>query len=258
MTKTLIEINKHEIDGQGITTVSARELHEFLEVGRDFSTWIKGRVEEYKFKENQDFIVFPQIGENPNGGRPQLEYALTLDMAKELCMVEKNEKGREARLYFIECERIAKQSTSENSPEIDHLNSLINISKEAKAATVIAKAFGFKGNQLTLSVNNAVKKVTGQDCLAIMNAKHLLNEKQQRLITATELGQKLGISARAANKKLLELGVIEAHRDHRDKLYYLPTGKGKQYCELLDTNKDRSDGTPVQQLKYYDSITQVM
>ena len=98
----LITIN---IDESGKQTVSARELHEFLEVGKDFSTWIKDRINQYGFIENQDFLVFTGIGENPSGGRPAKEYHITIDMAKELSMVERNEKGKQARQYFIECER---------------------------------------------------------------------------------------------------------------------------------------------------------
>ena len=74
----LIKITKKN----GQRAVSARELHLFLEVGGDFSNWIKGRIEEYGFIENQDYMVFAEIGENSNGGRSLKEYALTLDMAK--------------------------------------------------------------------------------------------------------------------------------------------------------------------------------
>jgi phage anti-repressor protein/phage antirepressor YoqD-like protein len=85
-------------------SVDARALHAALAVGRDFSTWIKDRIFQYAFTENFDYRVFPKSGENPSGGRPALEYALSLDMAKELCMVENNEAGRVARKYFIEAE----------------------------------------------------------------------------------------------------------------------------------------------------------
>ncbi len=92
--------------GEGsIQTVNARDLHSFLEVGKDFSSWIKGRIEQYGFVEETDFVTFPQNG---GKGRPTVEYAITLDMAKELSMVERNEKGKQARQYFIECERRAK------------------------------------------------------------------------------------------------------------------------------------------------------
>ena len=91
----------------GQQTISARELHQFLESRQDFSTWIKGRVEKYDFIENQDFFTAPQIYGTANGGHAtRTEYTLTINMAKELSMVENNEKGRLARRYFIECENL--------------------------------------------------------------------------------------------------------------------------------------------------------
>ena len=99
----------------GQRAVSARELHLFLEVRRDFSTWIKSRIEEYGFIENQDYSLLPEMGEQTGeqtgrGGHNKIEYALTLDMAKELSMVEKTERGKQARRYFIEMEKLAKQT----------------------------------------------------------------------------------------------------------------------------------------------------
>lgn len=91
-----------------IQTVDARQLHEFLEVGKVFAAWIVERIEQYGFAENVDFVVFSETGNNPQGGRPAKEYALSIDMAKELAMVERNDKGKQARQYFIECERRAK------------------------------------------------------------------------------------------------------------------------------------------------------
>lgn len=92
----------------GKQAVSARELHSFLESKQEFSTWIKNRIEKYDFIENQDYEVFDNFIKNPNGGRPLIEYALTIDCAKEISMVEGNEKGKKARKYFIECERKLK------------------------------------------------------------------------------------------------------------------------------------------------------
>ena len=100
----------------GKQLVLSRELHQFLEVGRDFTSWIKKRIEKYKFVENEDYQVissFPQNG--GKGGRPKEEYLITLDMAKELSMVENNEKGRQARKYFIECEKKHIQSLEQKN-----------------------------------------------------------------------------------------------------------------------------------------------
>jgi anti-repressor protein len=106
----LIQVADRQIGDSTVQTVNARDLHAFLEVGKDFSTWIKGRIEQYGFIEHHDFVTFdaaPQNGGAGNRGH-RVEYAISLDMAKELAMVERNERGKQARLYFIECERRAK------------------------------------------------------------------------------------------------------------------------------------------------------
>lgn len=105
--KQLITIQEHN----GNNAVSARELHKFLESKQDFSTWIKARIKKYGFVENHDFELVHNFVEQVSGGKHLIEYALTIDCAKELSMVEGNEKGKEARKYFIECEKIAKQNT---------------------------------------------------------------------------------------------------------------------------------------------------
>lgn len=106
----LVNVFNTMIDGIQQLAVNARDLHSFLKVGRDFSNWIKGRINQYVFVENQDFISFSQNGEKPKGGRPTIEYHLTLDMAKELAMVENNEQGRKVRRYFIQCEKAVYKS----------------------------------------------------------------------------------------------------------------------------------------------------
>lgn len=100
----VVEIIEHD----GKQAVNARELHEKLGNKKQFANWIQLRIEQYGFVENQDFEVFNQKVKNSNGGRSRIEYALSLDMAKELCMVENNEKGRMIRKYFIEVEKKAR------------------------------------------------------------------------------------------------------------------------------------------------------
>ena len=82
--------------------VPARQLHSYLEVGRKFNTWFAERIKKYDFEPEMDFT--PVLGKS-TGGRPSLDYALSLDMAKELSMVENNVKGKRARKYFIEKEK---------------------------------------------------------------------------------------------------------------------------------------------------------
>ena len=78
----LLKLQSQTIDGNAVETVSARELHTFLEVGRDFSTWIKDRISKYEFVENTDYIMLPKTGELENKGlQGKIEYFVTLDMA---------------------------------------------------------------------------------------------------------------------------------------------------------------------------------
>ncbi|EJF79580.1 hypothetical protein MCO_01146 [Bartonella sp. DB5-6] len=116
---TLIEISEQIIDQQTVQTVNARELHTFLAIGKRFATWITNRINQYEFEEGKDFILtLPKIGKRKNV--ISKEYHLTLDMAKELSMVERNEKGRQARRYFIECEkRLRNQSTDYEDKRFD-------------------------------------------------------------------------------------------------------------------------------------------
>jgi len=99
-----------QIGGATIQTVNARDLHAFLDNGDHFATWIKDRIDQYGFAENIDFASYSESSEK--GGRPRQEFALSIDMAKELGMVDRSEKGKQVRLYFIEIERRAKLGIS--------------------------------------------------------------------------------------------------------------------------------------------------
>lgn len=101
----IIPIGKSDFAGCPKQTVNARELHAFLENRDHFSTWIKDRISQYGFVENQDFVIASGNSEAIRGGHNRLDYFLSLDMAKELSMVERNAKGKQARQYFIDCEK---------------------------------------------------------------------------------------------------------------------------------------------------------
>ncbi|WP_175253478.1 antA/AntB antirepressor family protein [Pseudomonas sp. BMW13] len=107
MTQQLIPVFNGALGERQQQLCDARDLHTFLSVGRDFSTWIKDRIEQYGFVDGEDFSPF--LGKS-TGGRPGMEYHLTLDTAKELAMVENNEQGRQVRRYFIAMEREARES----------------------------------------------------------------------------------------------------------------------------------------------------
>lgn len=102
---TLVPVFTGAIQGQTVQLVDARTLHAFMVVLRDFTTWIKGRICKFGFVEGIDYLLTKSGGQLPSGTKYSHDYHLTLDMAKELAMVENNAKGREARRYFIDCEK---------------------------------------------------------------------------------------------------------------------------------------------------------
>lgn len=109
-------------------TLSARELHEFLEIKTEFAKWMH-RMCEYGFSKDVDYRVIVKNDENPLGGRPSTDYEITIDMAKEIAMIQRNEKGKQARQYFIEVEkqwnspeRVIARGLIESQKMIENLN----------------------------------------------------------------------------------------------------------------------------------------
>lgn len=150
---------------KGNYVVDVRELHEFLNVSRDFPTWINSRIREYSFIEGVDFSTF--LGKSCYG-RPPKEYICTLDMGKELGMVERNQEGRRIRKYFIEIEKKTRKlfaKIPKNYPEA--LRALADVEEEnerlrpkaeqhdlflsgqnAQSISQVAKSFGWGRNRL--------------------------------------------------------------------------------------------------------------
>ena len=131
--KDLIPISEHN----GKKAVSARQLHAFLESKQDFSTWIKNRIEKYGLIKNQDYVSFHKIVERETGGSTRTEYALSIDCAKELSMVEGNERGKQARQYFIACEKKLKEQAKPLTPAEQLLeNARLLVEQERRLAEV--------------------------------------------------------------------------------------------------------------------------
>ncbi|MEH8028890.1 antA/AntB antirepressor family protein [Gallibacterium anatis] len=105
----LVAVFNGQIANQPLQLCNARDLHQFLEAKTQFGNWISDRISDYGFTQNEDYIIVTER----TLGRPRKEYHITLDMGKELAMVERNEKGRQVRKYFIECERKAKELTKQ-------------------------------------------------------------------------------------------------------------------------------------------------
>lgn len=200
----LINIVSQVIGAETIQTVNARELHEFLEVGCAYGAWIKRRIEKYEFVENQDFAIrFPNLKSGLKGGQNKTDYFISLDMAKELSMVENNERGRQARKYFVDCEKklkemqprlpnfndpvaaarawadaeegrlLAIQQVEEQAPKVEHYDAVLNTSS-TKSIGEVAKFLGFK------FISNGKERKIGQNILfqVLRNCKLLMQNNQ--------------------------------------------------------------------------------
>ena len=101
--KSLIPVS---YDNPERPTVSGRELHEFLQVGTKYADWFKRMCEGGLFTEHVDFeSCFSNLGsEKQHGGQNKVDHQLTIPMAKELCMIQRNERGKQARQYFLAVE----------------------------------------------------------------------------------------------------------------------------------------------------------
>lgn len=200
----------------GKRAVNARELHQFLGVGKDFSSWIKERISKYGFIEDQDYSSFTEIGEREVGATVRKEYALSLDMAKELSMVENNEKGRQARKYFIECEKVVTKQTSlleDKLKVIDFATRFLNLNDASK-----------------LKMLKAVTEPLGLPTPDYVPSKGILKSASELLKEYNA-----GISAQAFNKLAIKEGYLEEKirkaSNGKSKFFKSITSKGENFGE---------------------------
>ena len=189
----LFQISEIEINGTLTKTINARDLHSFLESKQDFSTWIKNRIEKYDFIENQDFCSFHKKMEREIGGTIRIEYAVSLDMAKELSMVENNEQGRLARRYFIECEKKLKEIKQEPPKPVEPAPQ--------------AGSFKDKFDVIKALVDNTSLSPVAKETLLLTTVEENFGLKipyrpvlERKAISATEVGKILGISSNRVGK----------------------------------------------------------
>jgi len=207
---------------QGKGLISAKELYDFLEiqkfdekkqktVGTDFAKWFK-RMCEYGFVENTDFTLVRQKCPTNNPKNPYTEindYAINIDMAKELSMIQRTDKGKEARQYFIACESKLKEVTNSTKQlPIDYISALkALITSEEEKALMQPKVEYYEN---VLVPNTYVK-----------------------MVTTTAIAKDLGKTAQALNKELHELKIIYKGKDKSWYLYKEYEDKIPVYCDYI-------------------------
>lgn len=158
--------------------VSARQLHETLEVKTEYKKWFK-RMTEYGFTENEDFVKVTQKCLTSSTGQNITDHVIKLDMAKEIAMIQRTDKGKEVRTYFIQVEK------DFNSPEKIMARALLMADKKIKLLES-------QNENLLLELEEANKNADYLDL--ILQTKDSL--------TITQIAQDYGISARKMNQLL--------------------------------------------------------
>ena len=174
------ELIKIEVNENQEPVISGRALHEFLEVKTSYKDWFP-RMVEYGFTEGTDFC---SILSESTGGRPATDHAIKLDMAKELAMIQRTEKGKQARQYFIQIEK------DYNSPEKIMARALQIAEKELSTLRLECKV-------QSQQIAELKPKASYYDL--VLQCKDLLS--------MTEIAKDYGMSAKGMNSKLHELGV---------------------------------------------------
>jgi len=123
-----MQINQIILNGEKINSVNSREVYQHLGVDTKYSDWIKRAIDKYEFVENEDFQLLKN--EKSNSNNPMMDYIVTLDMAKELCMVSNTPRGKETRKYFIQAEKqLSKQINILQNP-MDALSLFFEVNQE--------------------------------------------------------------------------------------------------------------------------------
>lgn len=179
--------------------VDARELHEKLESKRDFSNWITDRIEKYDFVENIDFTT---ILLKSTGGRPRVEYAITLDTAKEIAMVENNEQGRKIRRYFIEVEKKARNmfEIPKTLPEaLRKAAELAEQLEQQKPKVLFAESVETSKDSVLINELSKILKQNGYDIgqnrlfEKLRNEGYLIKQKGQNWNLPTQKSMEMGL-----------------------------------------------------------------
>jgi phage anti-repressor protein len=169
MENTLIEVKTGK---NGIQTVSARLLHEKLEVTHRFNEWFEALL-KYDFVEGQDFTTVQTCTFVNNGAKRMItDYAVSVDMAKQICMLQRSDIGTKFRKYFIKCEQLLKEH--------------IEIRNKSKVVrndfTDTLKEHGYTKAHEYIQTTKQMK-----DTLGITVKKSEMNDRELSLITASEL-----------------------------------------------------------------------
>lgn len=205
--------------GDGVQAVLARDLHKFLEVKERYNDWFP-RMVEYGFVEGEDYATQKPVAGATSGfvpGGNRVDHIITLDMAKHLAMIQRTDKGKQAREYFIECERIARQ------PRVD-----VSQITRLEMAQMLLNA---EEERLALEAEKKVLEPKAEAYDSFMDA--------EGVYSVGTAGKMLGVGRTTLFRELRNRGVFISKGDMRN----TPYQKYMQYFEVKSSTVVRSDGS---------------
>lgn len=208
-------------------TVSARDLHDALEVQTRFNDWFP-RMREYGFSEGTDF--YSEMSKTSDGGRPSVDYQISIDMAKEICMIQRTEKGKEVRRYFLDLEK------AWNTPE-QIMSRALRIADRTIA--------GLRDQVRQISVQNSQLLVDKQ--VMQPKADYFDELVDRNLLTSfTDCAKELGIKRKTFITFLLDKGYI--YRDKKGNLVPRANSKAAALFEVKQCSNGKTGWTGCQTL----------
>lgn len=224
------ELIKTTTQGDGRIAVSGRELHGFLGIETPYTQWFD-RMREYGFIEKIDFAGLSQKSEKPFGGRPRVDHIMTLDMAKEVAMIQRTEKGKQARQYFIEVERRYKQDRVDTS----------DLSPTTRAALATAQALADQERRLS-QVSSKVDAISDIVATSTMDWRKATRDLIHRIAKARQgdyritqgdiykdvderAGAALNIRLTNLRRRMADEGASKSKRDKANKVDVISNDK---------------------------------
>lgn len=212
----LIKIQQTVIGNGAVNSVNSREIHSFVESKQQYADWIKSRLDDLSSIENEDFTIHKIM----NGKNWQSDYIVTLEIAKHLAMMERNEKGKEARQYFIEYEK----STNEllNDPFIQLRIYQINQQKQIdsmalKLQSIEDKQIEAEKELLSLPAPTIeAKELTTRSKLNMLVRDYAIKTNQsfndvwKNLYKELKYRHHFDVSVRAQNSKRSKLDIVDS------------------------------------------------
>lgn len=211
-----------------VQTINAEDLHSWLEIATKFADWIVRRVNEYGFVEGRDFLLLKSEKKTGRGGHNKTTYHISVPMAKELCMVERNERGKAARLHYIACEERLKEELKlkadhRERPPVDSTH----IKTTFTDMLVLAKEFGFEHSQALRRADTATRNLGCPSVFELLGIERVESDAQDAMLIPSQIGKYFNLTAEQTNRWMEKLKLQYGYHDHNMKKRWRLSDLGK-------------------------------